>query len=668
MGIARITSLLVLGANLWAASPSAVEAGAPKPLAEVSATVTVTAEATPVELVQTPNPVVVLDQAAIGASGATSLGDLLQVQLPGQVFTSGGVGSVASLYLGGSRAQDTVVTLDGLRLEDATGLGGVNANLISLAGLDRVEIQQGPCSTRFGSDALGGAVALYSAGSAPAGASGEIRAAAGNQGIVRGALGAAYGWDQGWVRVAVTGQKEDQVLDPSSQYRNSGTFLGLGRQLGEDTLVTASYVNDYSKVPAPISYVSDNPPYRAYDPDRADSSRTQVASATVRTQFSATLSGELTLGQVLQNRLEPNTTDQAMNPFDSRRNQAVGHLTWEPSRATSLTLGLDGSEEHASNPDLLDTTLLTASATHLAVLAEGSQELCPDLRAVASLRTERDRQSSPSGQGPAGATSIAQTTGKLGLNWILPKGFRAFANAGTGFSTPLLYDALFNAQYGGVALDNEKSRSAQAGLTYASGPWKAGLVLSRTLFSSLVYYDPTGGVYIPSWQYNSGIYRNGSQLRTQSAELKGGYATAVWGLSGFYRNQEARNLAAASGQQLSTAASMVRSPFQTLGADAFRVIGAVKLSARWSWIGPRYEYGLPTGTAFNQHYNDLSLAAAWTARKDLTLTLRGDNLLQPRTTLAQWQAGSRDFQNDASQEFGYPAQPPTVNLEVRYRF
>jgi hypothetical protein len=42
--------------------------------------------------------------------------------------------------------------------------------------------------------------------------------------------------------------------------------------------------------------------------------------------------------------------------------------------------------------------------------------------------------------------------------------------------------------------------------------------------------------------------------------------------------------------------------------------------------------------------------------------------MQPTTTLAQWMAGTRNGQNDASQIYGYPAQPPTVTLEVRYRF
>ena len=241
MGSARITFLLALGASLWGASASTLEVGMPRPEAEASATVTVTAEALPVEVVQTPNAIVVVGQETIARSGAANLGGLLQDQLPGQVFTSGGVGTASSIYLGGARAQDTVVTLDGLRLTDVSGLGGMNPNGLSLSGIERIEIQTGPCSTRFGSDALGGAVALYSAGSAPAGWSGEVRAAAGNQGIRRGSLAAAYGWDQGWIRMALSGQREDQVLDPAQAYRSSGSFLGLGRQLGEDTLGTLTY-------------------------------------------------------------------------------------------------------------------------------------------------------------------------------------------------------------------------------------------------------------------------------------------------------------------------------------------------------------------------------------------------------------------------------------------
>jgi hypothetical protein len=70
---------------------------------------------------------------------------------------------------------------------------------------------------------------------------------------------------------------------------------------------------------------------------------------------------------------------------------------------------------------------------------------------------------------------------------------------------------------------------------------------------------------------------------------------------------------------------------------------------------------------YKAHFNDLSLWTVWSVRPDLSVSLRGDHLMQPRTTAAQWLDRSRDFQNDAEQTYGNPAQPPTVTLEVRYR-
>jgi len=409
MGTTRITFILALGASLWGAA--AVDtADTPRPEAEASATVTVTAEALPVPLEQTPNPVLVIDRAKIEQSGATNLAQVLQEQLPGQVYTSGGVGTSTTISLGGTRAQDTVITLDGLRLDDATGLGGVNAALISLAGLDRIEVQQGPCSTRFGSDAMGGAVALYSAASAPAGVSGEVRAAVGTEGIARGFLGGAYGWDRGWVRVAASAQREDQVLDPDHPYRSTGLFLGAGRQVSADTLVTFNYFNTYSGVPIPILYVEFGPGNRAFNPGVQDQNRTQIVNGTLRTQFAPDVTGELTLGQVLQNRMEPDAnTALALDPYTSRRNQVTGHVSWQPSGTASLTLGLDGSNEYGSSPNLLDTEQLSATATHLAVYLEGERELFRNLRVAASLRTEHDHESVPPAQGGTGLDDTTES-------------------------------------------------------------------------------------------------------------------------------------------------------------------------------------------------------------------------------------------------------------------
>jgi outer membrane cobalamin receptor len=533
-------------------------------------------------------------------------------------------------------------------------------------------VQQGPCSTRFGSDALGGAVALYSAGAAPAGVSGELRGAVGTNGIRKGGISLGYGYDSGWVRAAVSAERENQVLDPANPYRTVSSYFGLGQQVGEDSLATLNYYNHYAGVPLPVAYAdygtAPRPDYD-YSATREDRDRTQVLSGTWRTQFNEAVSAELTLGQVLQERLEPDyLTGQPTDPYSSRRNQLVARGNWRPSEAGSLSVGLDASDERAATPDLTDTTQLTGTARHLALLVEGERALGHGLRAVASVRTEHDQQSAPDGSGGDASHSITQTTGKAGLNWTLPAGFRVYASAGTGFSNPLLYNAMFNSVYGGTPLDNEKSHSYQLGASRVSGPWSASLDLSRTLYSNLVYYDYNGGVPIPSWGgYLSGIYRNGSQIRVQSAVVKAGYRTDAWGVEGFYRNQEARDLLADAGQQLTTSA-VLRRPFQSLGLNAFRVLGAVRLEGRWSWIGPKYDAALPQGMGDKTHFNDLSLSAAWAVRSDLTVTLRGDHLMQPRVSQDDWINRRSDFQNDASQIFGYPAQAPTGTLEVRYRF
>jgi hypothetical protein len=189
----------------------------------------------------------------------------------------------------------------------------------------------------------------------------------------------------------------------------------------------------------------------------------------------------------------------------------------------------------------------------------------------------------------------------------------------------------------------------------------------------LIFFNPNVGTYYSSYGgYWSGLYQNGSDLRLQSAEFKAGYQTSLWSLQGFYRNQEFRDLDAASGQQYLNNA-VIRKPFQTLGLNGHRTFGEVRLEARWSWTGPRYDYGVPNPTyasaaAFKEHFNDLSVLAAWSVRKGLIVSLRGDHLMQPRTSVAQWLAGTRDFQNDATQIYGFPAQPATGTLEVRYRF
>jgi outer membrane cobalamin receptor len=673
MGKSRITFLLALGATLLAADTRAADR--PKPKAEAGATVTVTAEATEVDVSQTPNPVVVVDQDALDRLSPTNAAELLQDLFPGQVLTSGGVGTAASFFLGGARSQDVVVSLDGIRLQDPMGLSGVALNSTSLVGVERVEIQQGACSSRQGANALGGVVALYSAGSAPEGFSGDASLGAGTRDIRRASIAPAYGWGSGWVRLTSSLSQEDQAIAVANPYRTAGMNLGFGQQLGDTTLLTANYLNTYSATPIPFNaygYATTPREASTFMDQRETATRSEVFSSTLRSELTPVLSSEFILGGWEQVRMDPDPNDPVGLPstrYASRGSQFTESLTWSPSQAYGLTGTLDMTKEWGVSPEYPDASQVdTGRGRHISFGLEGFLEPLERLRLTAAVRQQEDQlETQPSASTTRTARDSSAATYKLGANVQLPDGFRVYLSGGTSYAHPGLYQLLYNLSNQGPELENEKSYTLQAGTTWEQGPWKAHIELSRTQFKHLIYFDDSLGaiVHSPWGDYPTGGYQNGSNIRIQSAEFGLGYHTSAWGMEGFYRNQEARDLDQPEAQQLS-APTVIRRPFQSLGANAYWVQGDLRLDGRWSWFGSRYEYGLPF--AYKAHFNDLSLSATYAIRKNLTVTLRGDHLLQPALTREDWLSRQYDFANDASLEYGFPAQPPTVALDVKCRF
>ncbi|MDR0761858.1 MAG: TonB-dependent receptor [Campylobacteraceae bacterium] len=71
---------------------------------------------------------------------------------------NGGYGQSGSLYLRGFDAKHTLVLIDGVRVNDVSGLSGAQIELIDLYDIDRIEIAKGAQSGVWGSDASGGVI------------------------------------------------------------------------------------------------------------------------------------------------------------------------------------------------------------------------------------------------------------------------------------------------------------------------------------------------------------------------------------------------------------------------------------------------------------------------------------------------------------------------------
>ncbi len=671
MGRTSLLFILAAGAAFAAETPF----DKPKPKADASATVTVSAEATPVEQAKTPTLVKVIDVQAIERSGARTLGQLLDQLLPGQLMSNGGPGTSSTLRLGGSRGEDVLVLVDGVRVTDASGLGAVNANSLSLAGIERVEVLSGPCSSLYGANAAGGVVSLYTAAGVKAGFSLDTFAAAGTHSRREIQAAPGFGWSTGWVRTSLGASEEQAPTDTRNRFRQLATFVGVGQQLGEG-LLTASYRNAYQGVPIPYITTSFGLTPRgatAYDGSRETTQRNEQLSTTYKVNLTTSLLLDASLGQALQERVETRTLTNGGSSYRSRRTQEGVGLHWRPEGGYGASLLLEGFDEKGVMPSYPKGED-TGKATHFGGVVEAFWEPTQVLRLVGSYRRQKDSQRfEPVTPGLALPDRDATAgTWRMGATFVFPGGHRFYASGGTGFGVPFLSAVLYHANnllnptsfsYDPSSykpLENERSRVAQIGYGYAEGPWSFRLDAQLTTYDNLVYFDLA----------STFDYANGQNLRIQGVETALAYRVKTWGAELSVRNQEARDLGVPLDQQL-TSGAVVRRPFNTFGLSGYVEQGALRVDGHWSWSGARYENygGFPSKLAANKtHFNDLGLLAAWTFRPGLSLGLRGEHLLQPHITRADWRNRTYDLRNDSEQIYGFPSQAPIWSLELRYRF
>ena len=152
--------LRLLLSTLLAAPALAQEAPVPDAAASPEAgTIVVTALRTPQPQDRVAAEVTVIDQAAIQASQAVVVSDLL-VRTPGvSVSRTGGFGTTTGVRIRGAESDQTVMVIDGVKLNDPSAPGGgYDFGDLFVGDAARIEVLRGPQSTLWGSQAIGGVV------------------------------------------------------------------------------------------------------------------------------------------------------------------------------------------------------------------------------------------------------------------------------------------------------------------------------------------------------------------------------------------------------------------------------------------------------------------------------------------------------------------------------
>ncbi len=146
--------LLSIASPAFAQAPPGSGAGT-GPVPEI----VVTATRSPLSIARAGSAISVIPAEEIQRSSSKSVADLLRT-VPGlSVVETGGPGATTTVRIRGAEARQTLVLIDGIRVNDpSAGAGEFDFSNLVLTDVERIEVVRGPQSALYGSDAIGGVI------------------------------------------------------------------------------------------------------------------------------------------------------------------------------------------------------------------------------------------------------------------------------------------------------------------------------------------------------------------------------------------------------------------------------------------------------------------------------------------------------------------------------
>ncbi|MBL36825.1 MAG: hypothetical protein CMP07_00280 [Xanthomonadales bacterium] len=401
--------------------------------------IVVTATRTEQSAMSVPARVSVIMRADIERSQAPDLIELLRLEAGIDIARNGGPGGQTSVFMRGANSNHVLVLIDGVRAA-ASGTGAFTWEILDPSVIERIEIVRGPRAARWGSDAIGGVIQIFT----------------------RRADGLSAG-----VRY---GSEDDRRVT-----------LAAGRQRGElplDLTLSARRVDGFS---------AQNPRGFGFNPDDDGFENLSAATGGAAELGGGSLSWR---GRIASGETE---FDQGVTDYDnwSWRFDYVGASSgpwkWQLGAATlrdrqetQTAFGLDEVVTRRLQGDFLAERSLGDAAQWLVGVDAW--------RESGASKGQWDESRSNVGvftglEGTAAGTGFelslrldddeefgTELTGSAGLNRRLGDRWRAFASAGRGFRAPN-FSQLYSPGFGGLFagnpdLDPERSWSAEAGLDF----------------------------------------------------------------------------------------------------------------------------------------------------------------------------------------------------------
>ncbi|HEX5257556.1 MAG TPA: TonB-dependent receptor [Sphingomicrobium sp.] len=450
--------------------------------------IVVTASRIPQKKSKTAASSTVIDRKTIERLGDPQIASFIRLTPSAAVEVSGPAGSFTEVRIRGAEGNHSLLFIDGIRANDPAAGDAPRFELLNADIVSRLEVVRGPQSALWGSDAIGGVIAVngvpeaspgYSGGG-EAGSFGFGRANASASMVSDGSsLAAAAGWQRATGIDSFNGRGDRDGFDNFAARLRGAWDVAPSVELGVAAFDLAGH-----------SEFDGFDPVTGVHADTLDNTRNRLAAGRAwasfgsnQSGFSGTIAASL-LGSSNRNFL----ADEEINRTSGTRWNGEGQLQYRFDTGAITNTGIVALEHETEHFHARDTVFGGASdqdraRTHNSITAEWRSELAP---IVVDVALRHDMFSSFKDATTVRASALAD----------IGDGFSVAGSYSEGIAPPTFFDlfGFFPGSFvGNPSLKPESSRGFEASIRYRKGAFNAALTAyEQQLHNEIVdLFDPT---------------------------------------------------------------------------------------------------------------------------------------------------------------------------------
>ncbi|WP_338478630.1 TonB-dependent receptor [Pseudomonas trivialis] len=548
----------------------------------------------------------------------TSLTDLLS-RVPGvQIAPTGGRGSLPGVYLRGTTSAQSLVLVDGQRIANATS-GDSGLQYLNVDQIERVEVLRGSRSVIYGSDAIGGVIQVFTRRNAEQGLQPRLKLGIGSNQTWERSLGLSGGDEHTRFNI---GASLDETAGINSihesfasdgdrdAYRNQSISLNLSHSFSDeweagfnllDNRGKSEYDNSFGRYDLATGQSVGQKPYTDYT--------VSSASGYVDARLSEGWQSRLELGHSENRDTKRDTLSDDFSVFNTYRDS----LNWQNdvtlNDRNNLILGGDWYEDrfHGS------TTFSENSRWNRAVFVQ--HRFHGDwFSTEVGLRRDQNQQ--------FGSQNSWSGTLSVPIN---PDN-DVLLSYSEGFRAPTFNDLYYpDTQYSNPNLQPETSKSYEL-------QWRSQLSDHTRLEASLYRTQLSDAIILD---------RTGKPQNVASARIDGVEAALKTELFGWQGNL---GVSIIDPRDRDSGHTLARRARRTLSLDLDRQFDTLGVGASWQAISSSYD------AQDNQNrlagYALLGLRSRWAVSREVSVSLKVDNLLDRQYARARYSYNAADFSNN----------------------